>query len=59
MGVIRGPALGVCLVNGKYSEGPSVFRPDPALRSVVDFPGVILLSFQRDIKLIIFTRGKN
>lgn len=31
---------------------------DHAPGSFVDFPGVILLSFQGDTKLIIFTRGE-
>ena len=46
----------VCF-NGKRRKGPSVFMSDHPLGSLVDFLGVTLLSFQVDIKVIIFTGG--
>ena len=57
MGLIRVPGCRVCF-NGKCRKGPSIFMSDHAPGSFVDFPGVILLSFQGDTKLIIFTSGE-
>lgn len=47
----------VCF-NGKCRKDPSVFMSDHPPGSSVDSLGVTLLSFQVDIKLIIFTGGK-